>query len=108
LRVVSVPLRVIEEVLELADDASVRPFVAPRLRMPCVAVNVSCSAPPPACESVTLIAFPLAVEKTSDESSLTEAVAGAVTFKDWLTGLTVMVAVAVGPPRPAVVALVDS
>ena len=78
LRLASVPWTVIDED-PFEPDTNFSPEVEPSVSTPGVEINVSCSIFVPAEVSVTLIASALALEKTSDAFSVTEALAGAVT-----------------------------
>ena len=90
LRLASVPLMVIEADL-LAPETTFTPLVVASLRVPCVAVSTISSVALPASGSVPSMASSLAVEKTSDEFSLTDSVDGAVTVGGCESEFTVMV-----------------
>ena len=60
-------------------DVIVSPLVEAKVSVPFVMESESCSDALPALTSATLMALPLALEKTSDVFSLTDAEAGAVT-----------------------------
>ena len=90
----SVPVTVIDA-LPLEPDVKVSPVVDANVSVPSVTESVSESEVADATTSVSVIALPPAVEKTSDAFSLTPAFAGAPP-----AGLTAMATVA-EPLRPS-------